>query len=325
MDPDAEMSGTRDSSAAGPSGHTRAGSGAQTPPDGPQRFEGQNILLKQFDPWSQHLAAVGAFYVDREKPLHETMVNLLGWDKSVAFIVFEEMDGYEDIYAREVADLTSSSKQTFQTLGYRDLCILIVQKSLSDEERDTLLTEGKFAEPQDYIRHYYLCRNFPHLGAGHVVLDYFLSESYTGEILQGLPHGHGTKTYHDTVYTGDFRLGLRHGQGKRTNGVGDTYTGGYYRDRRHGRGEELCATWGNKYVGSWENGRKSGSGVMYFQKPMEFENTCRICWEAQANTAFYDCGHVLSCTECAPQVQTCPICRKTVLARLKLYNYNDGD
>jgi len=37
------------------------------------------------------------------------------------------------------------------------------------------------------------------------------------------------------------------------------------------------------------------------------------------NTAFYECGHVVACKECAAQIEDCPVCRKRVLARLELY------
>lgn len=40
---------------------------------------------------------------------------------------------------------------------------------------------------------------------------------------------------------------------------------------------------------------------------------------AEINVAFYECGHVLACKECAAQIENCPVCRKRVLARLELF------
>jgi hypothetical protein len=46
---------------------------------------------------------------------------------------------------------------------------------------------------------------------------------------------------------------------------------------------------------------------------------CQICYSRKMNTAFYECGHVVACKECAAQIEDCPVCRKRVLARLELY------
>lgn len=50
----------------------------------------------------------------------------------------------------------------------------------------------------------------------------------------------------------------------------------------------------------------------------EDETLCIICMEHKRNVAF-DCGHVLICTGCDPQITSCPICRKPIITRLRLY------
>lgn len=50
----------------------------------------------------------------------------------------------------------------------------------------------------------------------------------------------------------------------------------------------------------------------------EDETLCIICMEHKRNVAF-DCGHVLLCTGCDHQIKSCPICRKSIITRIKLY------
>lgn len=278
-----------------------------------------NILFKRFDPSTQRLSAVGSFWLEIKKPIYETVLKLMEWEEGTTFRVYEEVDGLAD-HAQEVANIAPKSTKTFEQLNLPEIGILIVQKTPSDEGKESLLTQGKFSDPVTYLRHYYLCENFPTLSSGRVILDYFTQEQYDGEILHGLPHGQGTKIYHNnTAYTGTFCLGQRHGHGTMTYSTGDTYTGSWSHGLRSGHGEYLEAATGNKYIGNWKEDKKSGEGTTYWKQHASDERMCRVCWEAVADTAFYDCGHVVACMECAGQVENCPVCRKRVLARLRLY------
>jgi hypothetical protein len=46
---------------------------------------------------------------------------------------------------------------------------------------------------------------------------------------------------------------------------------------------------------------------------------CVICFERQPKIAFMTCGHFVCCEECSKPVQTCPICRKEITSKVKIY------
>jgi len=48
------------------------------------------------------------------------------------------------------------------------------------------------------------------------------------------------------------------------------------------------------------------------------EKQCVVCLDRDKNTAF-DCGHQV-CWECAGPLTTCPICRKRIGAKIKLFS-----
>ena len=63
---------------------------------------------------------------------------------------------------------------------------------------------------------------------------------YTGQLKNGLFHGHGIRVWEDgTIYTGDWKDGIIHGHGR------ILYPGGV------------------EYIGSWKNGVKSGRGTLF--------------------------------------------------------------
>lgn len=45
---------------------------------------------------------------------------------------------------------------------------------------------------------------------------------------------------------------------------------------------------------------------------MEDSLKCRICMDAQIDTVFCPCGHLVSCSVCAANVELCPICREQI-------------
>ncbi len=49
------------------------------------------------------------------------------------------------------------------------------------------------------------------------------------------------------------------------------------------------------------------------------ENSCKICLDAVANCAFIECGHIVSCLNCAKLLTKCPICRETIKRTLRVY------
>ncbi|KAI9486696.1 MAG: zinc finger, C3HC4 type-domain-containing protein [Benjaminiella poitrasii] len=53
------------------------------------------------------------------------------------------------------------------------------------------------------------------------------------------------------------------------------------------------------------------------------DNLCRICFDAQQNCVFLDCGHMVTCMECAKKLieanNQCPICREPILKLVHVF------
>ena len=85
---------------------------------------------------------------------------------------------------------------------------------------------------------------------------------YTGEAVDGLPHGQGTFTFPDgTKYVGEFKDDKYHGQGTFTWPDGTRYVGEFRDAKMHGQG---TLTWagGDKFVGESKEGN-IWDGVYY--------------------------------------------------------------
>ncbi|GFX47662.1 e3 ubiquitin-protein ligase XIAP [Trichonephila clavipes] len=46
---------------------------------------------------------------------------------------------------------------------------------------------------------------------------------------------------------------------------------------------------------------------------------CKICMDQEVSVLFLPCSHLLACTECAPALKFCPLCRQTIQAIVKAY------
>jgi hypothetical protein len=53
--------------------------------------------------------------------------------------------------------------------------------------------------------------------------------------------------------------------------------------------------------------------------PSTSENTCKVCMDAEVNCAFIECGHIVTCLDCAKLLTKCPICRETIKRTLRVY------
>ncbi|KAI7901667.1 zinc finger, C3HC4 type-domain-containing protein [Cokeromyces recurvatus] len=53
------------------------------------------------------------------------------------------------------------------------------------------------------------------------------------------------------------------------------------------------------------------------------DNLCRICFDAQQNCVFLDCGHMVTCMDCAKKLietnNQCPICREPILKLVHVF------
>jgi hypothetical protein len=272
------------------------------------------FFLKFWDAEKQTLESRGSHIALKSARVDDTIVTLLGLPAEDK----KKIEMYEEDELTNTRSL--KHRRTFAQADLHNACIIIVSLPLAAEKHNALAARAAFADPQSYLQFRAFARNFPHKLQGHFTYDYFSSEYYKGEVVNGYPHGHGTKIYHSgATYSGSFRLGQRYGHGLYTFQNGDTYDGDWVDNQQHGTGTYVEAASGNTYVGGWQNDKKFGEGVTHWKNAQESERLCRICWDGEAEAAFYDCGHVVACLTCAREVQNCPVCRKRVLSSMKLY------
>lgn len=153
-----------------------------------------------------------------------------------------------------------------------------------------------------------------------IVEDYLNCEYHKGSIQDGKYSGYGVHIYwNGDRYSGDFGQGLANGSGLMVFANGDNYNGEWKAGKMDGRGTLVSFSTNNKYAGGFKDGRRHGAGVTTWQAAEAGEDLCMICYVKEQSCAFYNCGHVCACLECAEQVERCPICRKRVIHALKLY------
>ncbi|KAJ4988669.1 ubiquitin carboxyl-terminal hydrolase [Stagonosporopsis vannaccii] len=272
------------------------------------------FFLKFFNPEKQTLEARGTHVVKKSARVDETLVTCLGLPMEDK----KKIDIWEEEELNTVRSI--KNRRSFLQVDLHSTSVIIVAMTQTSEQRSALAARAAFADLQSFLTYRTFARNFPTNLNGHFTYDYFSSEYYKGEIKNGHRHGHGKMFYHSgATYEGTFQLGQRHGHGVYTFQNGDTYDGNWVDNQQHGSGTFIEATTGNTYVGGWKNDKKFGEGVTHWKNAQEEERLCRICWEDAADAAFYDCGHVVACLQCAREVQNCPVCRKRVLAAMKLY------
>ncbi|KAF2142737.1 uncharacterized protein K452DRAFT_307666 [Aplosporella prunicola CBS 121167] len=273
------------------------------------------FFLKTFDPEMQRLRSTCSTMVKKNEHIEPFIRKIANFPASIA------IDIYEEESPTSASPLESRASQSFSAAGLHNACILIAMARLTDTQRDALESRGLFPDPHDYLAYATAMRFAPTPPLnGYYTLDHFSSEWYVGTLVKGKMHGQGTRWYHNgSSYTGSFRLGRRHGQGQLIHANGDVYTGSFAGDLPDGQGSLVEAASGNAYHGGWRGGRRFGEGVTHWRQAEQEERLCRICWEEAADAAFYDCGHVVACLACARRVDQCPVCRRRVLAAMRLY------
>jgi hypothetical protein len=269
-------------------------------------------FLKTFDAETQSLKSHGSYLAKKTARVDHTVHKILDIPKEKNVVMWEEQD---------ISNCRPlKRRKTFNDEDLHNSAILIVQFPVTDVIKASLAARGAFADPGSYLRSVAEARNYPDRVAGHFTLDYFSSEFYAGSMDARQPHGEGKKIYHNgDTYTGSFQLGHRHGHGIMTFQNGNTYEGMWENGTQHGNGTYVEKETGNTYVGGWKNDKRFGEGVTHWKVAQETERLCRICWEENAEAAFYDCGHVVACLGCARRVDQCPVCRKRVLSAMKLF------
>ena len=48
------------------------------------------------------------------------------------------------------------------------------------------------------------------------------------------------------------------------------------------------------------------------------ERTCKVCMDAEVNTVFLPCGHLVCCALCAQQQHFCSICQKCISRNVRV-------
>ena len=325
---DSQMGGTHDAQPAPIPGLNMSPSTNEHPSGDAMGGKPENwlhIVLKLFNAETQSLQTTAAFVARKDTDVDTIIRKWLNLNKTQKYTLYEELETRP--WTRELTGLTGTTNKTFSTFQLPDLAILIAHLTVPlppdttpEDQATSLASRGHFSTPDKYIEQHTIVQNFPHLASGTLKLGYFGSEFYSGDILHGLPHGSGTATYHSGhTYTGSFALGQRQGHGLMMYATGDSYEGDWRAGVRHGTGTFVERETGNSYTGGWKADKRFGEGTTMWKRVQEVEHVCRVCWMEEADTAFYDCGHVVACSVCAGQVDTCPVCRKRVLARLKLF------
>lgn len=46
---------------------------------------------------------------------------------------------------------------------------------------------------------------------------------------------------------------------------------------------------------------------------------CKICMDNELCMTFLPCGHLATCEDCARSVKECPICRKEISQKVKIF------
>lgn len=49
------------------------------------------------------------------------------------------------------------------------------------------------------------------------------------------------------------------------------------------------------------------------------QRTCKVCMDAEVNTVFLPCGHLVCCATCSPHLRNCPICRTFIRGTVKTF------
>ncbi|MEJ1279240.1 baculoviral IAP repeat-containing 7 (livin) [Cricetulus griseus] len=63
----------------------------------------------------------------------------------------------------------------------------------------------------------------------------------------------------------------------------------------------------------------TGAGDVQAQlRQLQEERTCKVCLDRAVSVVFVPCGHLV-CTECAPNLQVCPICREPISSCVRTF------
>lgn len=271
------------------------------------------LFLKIFDQEAQKLIPWGSFITPVTSQISKVIQNKLGLPDCKDMSLWEEH--------RRGGAYNLKKDSTFAEEGLDGTGIIIIyQKTLSEERITALANRADFYEVESYLQYLRDLEVKPDCINGLITTVGFASVLYSVNVKNNQMHGHGhTISLSGDEYIGEFRVDECHGLGRMIYANGDEYYGYWVDGARHGQGRFVEAATGNTYVGEWRRDRQHGEGVTTWKMADVSERLCRICWDASADSAIYDCGHVVACLECAKQVDNCPVCRRRVIGAMKLF------
>ena len=100
------------------------------------------------------------------------------------------------------------------------------------------------------------------------------TKMYQGTMVKEQPYGWGRLiTFEGDVYEGDFIGGKYDGKGHFMKWDGHEYKGDFRKGHFHGQGTQTDTNTKVVFVGTFENGKKSGKGLITYPDGMTFEGT----------------------------------------------------
>ncbi|XP_076084112.1 baculoviral IAP repeat-containing protein 2-like isoform X2 [Mytilus galloprovincialis] len=70
---------------------------------------------------------------------------------------------------------------------------------------------------------------------------------------------------------------------------------------------------------SSESNLDDAESLIEENRQLRDQRLCKICLELDASIAFLPCGHLVSCSDCAPALRRCPMCRAFVKGTVKTF------
>jgi hypothetical protein len=99
--------------------------------------------------------------------------------------------------------------------------------------------------------------------------------TYEGEVLDGLPHGHGESKHTRETYVGQWLHGRRSGHGVSTLLDGTAYTGDWKNGKCNGFGKCVYARTRDQYDGKWVGGVRCGRGICQYANGAQYDGEWR--------------------------------------------------
>jgi len=53
---------------------------------------------------------------------------------------------------------------------------------------------------------------------------------------------------------------------------------------------------------------------------LQEQKLCKICMDAEINTVFLPCGHLVACLTCTKDIKQCPVCRQEIAQTVRIFS-----